>query len=151
VRDVEDPAAKVLSRYRTAVSNQDVEGVMALYADDVRVFDAWSVWAYEGAAAWRQAVETWFGSLGDETVKVSLEGVRTEVGADLTVVTAIATYAAVAANGEQLRSLQNRMTWSLARRAGAWKIVHEHSSAPIGSKDLKAILHRDRVFSRGGP
>jgi uncharacterized protein (TIGR02246 family) len=140
--DVEDPAANVLSRYRTAVSNKDVEGVMALYADDVRVFDAWSVWTYEGAAAWRQAVENWLGSLGDETVKVVWEDVRTEVGADLMVVTAIATYAAISPSGEQLRSLQNRMTCSLARREGVWKIVHEHSSSPIGPKDLKAILRR---------
>jgi len=140
--DVDDPVANVFSRYRAAVSNKDVDGVMALYADDVRVFDAWSVWAYEGAAAWRQAVENWFGSVGDETIKVGLEDVRTEVGADLTVVSAIATYAAVSANGEELRSLQNRITWPLARRGNAWKIVHEHSSAPIGSNDLKAILRR---------
>jgi ketosteroid isomerase-like protein len=139
---VEDPAANVLSRYRTAVSNKDVDGVMALYADDVLVFDGWSVWAYEGAAAWRQAVENWLGSLGGETVTVGWEDVRTEVGADLTVVTAIATYAAISPNGEQLRSLQNHMTCALARRGGVWKIVHEHSSSPIGPKDLKAILRR---------
>ena len=138
--DIEDPAAEALSRYRTAVHNKDVEAMMAPYADDVRVFDAWGVWAYDGAAAWRQAVETWFGSLRDETVRVGWEDVRTEVGSDLAVVSAIATYAAISVNGDQLRSLQNRMTWSLARRENAWKIVHEHSSAPIGLEDLKAIF-----------
>jgi ketosteroid isomerase-like protein len=40
-----------------------------------------------------------------------------------------------------------RVTWSLARRESAWKIVHEHTSAPIGFKDLKAILQRQIVRS----
>lgn len=31
----------VLERYRRAVLRKDVEGMMALYADDVRVFDTW--------------------------------------------------------------------------------------------------------------
>ena len=88
--DSEVQAANVLSRYRTAILNKDVDGMMALYADDVRVFDAWGVWAYEGAAAWRQAVEQWFGSLQDETVKVGLEDIRTDGGWDLAVVSAVA-------------------------------------------------------------
>ena len=140
--DAKDPAASLLSLYRTAVLNQDVEGMMALYARDVRVFDTWGVWAYEGAAAWRQAVEQWFGSLGDETVRVSFDDVRSEGGSDMTMVSAIGAYAAFSASGEALRSMQNRITWSLARRENAWKIVHEHSSAPIGFEDLKAILRR---------
>jgi uncharacterized protein (TIGR02246 family) len=140
--DTEDRAANVLSRYRAAILKKDVDGMMALYADDVRVFDTWGMWSYEGAAAWRQAVEQWFGSLRDETVKVSLENVRIDGGSDLAVVSAVATYAAVSAKGEELRSMQNRVTWSLARRKNAWKIVHEHTSAPIGFKDLKAILRR---------
>jgi uncharacterized protein (TIGR02246 family) len=140
--DMEVQAANVLNRYRTAILNKDVDGMMALYADDVRVFDAWGVWTYEGAAAWRQAVERWFGSLQNETVKVGLEDIRTDGGSDLAVVSAVATYAAVSAKGEELRSMQNRLTWSLARREHVWKIVHEHTSAPIGFEDLKVILRR---------
>jgi uncharacterized protein (TIGR02246 family) len=140
--DIEDQIATVLSRYRMAVFEKDVDGMIALYADDVRVFDAWGVWKYEGASAWREAVEKWFGSLQDETIEVGLEEVRTAGGSDLAVVSAIATFSAVSAKGEELRSMQNRVTWSLARREGAWKIVHEHTSAPIGFEDLKAILQR---------
>jgi uncharacterized protein (TIGR02246 family) len=142
MNDIEDQAATVLSRYRGAVLMKDVECMMALYADDVRVFDAWGVWKYEGADAWRHAVEQWFKSLQDEIVMVDLEEVRIAGGSDLATISAIATYAAVSKQGEQLRSLQNRVTWSLARRENAWKIVHEHTSAPVGFDDLKAILRR---------
>jgi hypothetical protein len=39
--------------------------------------------------------------------------------------------------------MQNRLTWALTRREGALKIVHEHTSAPVGFDDLKAILRRE--------
>jgi hypothetical protein len=34
--------------------------MIALYDDEVRVFDAWGVWVYEGAPVWRKAIERWF-------------------------------------------------------------------------------------------
>ncbi|WP_426608788.1 YybH family protein [Bradyrhizobium sp. McL0616] len=140
--DNEDQIANILSRYRMAVLDKDVEGMMELYADDIRVFDTWGVWTHDGIAAWRQVVEHWFGSLKDEIVKVVFDDVRTERGSDLAVVSAVTTYTAVSANGEELRSMQNRVTRSLVRRADLWKIVHEHSSAPIRFEDMKAILMR---------
>jgi uncharacterized protein (TIGR02246 family) len=140
--DNEDQIANILSRYRMAVLDKDVEGMMDLYADDIRVFDTWGVWIHDGIAAWRQVVEHWFGSLKDEIVKVVFDDVRTESGSDLAVVSTITTYTAVSANGEELRSMQNRVTRSLVRRADLWKIVHEHSSAPIRIEDMKAILRR---------
>lgn len=41
-----------------------------------------------------------------------------------------------------LRSIQNRLTWVLMRREQTWRIVHEHTSAPIGIEDLNAIARR---------
>lgn len=52
MNDSKDKAANVLDRYRAAVFDKDVEGMLDLYADDVRVFDAWNVWEYDGAPAW---------------------------------------------------------------------------------------------------
>ncbi|HEX4710614.1 YybH family protein [Phenylobacterium sp.] len=141
--DVELEAAEVLRRYKSAVRAKDVERMLALYDDDVRIFDAFGLWAIQGAPAWRQAVEQWFGSLGHDTVEVDLADLRTDGGTDLAVVSAIVTFAAVSAQGERLRSMQNRFTWSLARRGGVLKIFHEHSSAPISLDDGKAILQRD--------
>lgn len=140
--DRKDLAANVLDRYRTAVFDKDVEGMLDLYADDVRVFDTWNVWEYDGAPAWRPAIEQWFGSLQEETVEVDVADVRTDERSDLAFISAVVTYTAVSGKGVALRSMQNRLTWALMRREGTWRIVHEHTSVPIGFEDLKAITRR---------
>ncbi|MCA9756905.1 MAG: nuclear transport factor 2 family protein [Candidatus Eisenbacteria bacterium] len=128
--------------YASAVRNRDADALMSLYHGTVRVFDAWGVWSYEGGPAWRKVVEQWFESLGDETLVVRFDDSQVVSGEELASATAIVTYAAMTAEGAPLRSMQNRLTWLLARENGAWKIVHEHTSAPIGFDDMKAILER---------
>ena len=133
---------RILETYKSAVLSRDVEAFMRLYDPGVRVFDAWGVWSYEGAEAWQRAVEGWFTSLGSERVKVSFDAVQTSAGRELTLVSAIVTYAGVSAQGEQLRAMQNRITWVLRTTGHVPRIVHEHTSAPIGFDDSKAILQR---------
>ena len=44
-------------------------------------------------------------------------------------------YRGLSADGEELRSMNNRLTWVLRKDAnGVWKIVHEHTSAPAGDE-----------------
>ena len=38
--------------YASAVAAKDRATLMQLYDPNVRVFDAWECWSYEGAAAW---------------------------------------------------------------------------------------------------
>jgi Ketosteroid isomerase homolog len=142
MNDGKDKAANVLDRYRAAVFNKNVESMLDLYADNVRVFDAWNVWEYDGALSWRLAIEQWFGSLQDEAVEVGVADVRADEGSDLAFISAVLTYTAVSGKGVALRSIQNRLTWVLTRRDEMWRIVHEHTSAPIGFEDLKAIIQR---------
>jgi ketosteroid isomerase-like protein len=134
--------ARVLDSYSAAVHAKDVAAFIRLYHPDVRVFDAWGIWSYEGAQAWQRAVEAWFTSLGTERVKVSFEDVKTSQGRESAVVSAIVTYAAVSAQGEPLRAMQNRLTWALQVSGHVLRIVHEHTSAPIGFEDQKAIVQR---------
>jgi ketosteroid isomerase-like protein len=50
-------------------------------------------------------------------------------------VSAFTTFAAVAPDGTESRSMNNRLTWVLRKGAdGGWKIVHEHTSAPAGDE-----------------
>lgn len=130
------------SSYGAAVFARDVEAFMRLYHPTVRVFDAWGVWLYEGAASWRIAVEGWFASLGSERVKVSFSDVQVTAEQALATVSAIVTYAAESAQGAPLRSMQNRVTWVLRESGHVFRIIHEHTSAPIGFEDSKAILAR---------
>jgi ketosteroid isomerase-like protein len=139
---LEVAVAEVIEAYKLAVPGQDVDAFMQLYDPNVRVFDAWGVWSYEGAAAWRKAIEGWFSSLGSERVKVTVDDVQILGGQGLGVVSATFTYAGFSAEGKALRSMQNRLTWALKSEGAGWKIVHEHTSAPLGFGDGKAILQR---------
>ena len=127
---------EMLTAYAAAVRAKDVEAFLDLYADDVRNFDLWSEWSYDGKDALRAMVTEWFGSLpDDEVVAVEFDDVRTQPGSDVAAVSAFTTFAAVSPDGTELRSMNNRLTWILRKDAGgAWKIVHEHTSAPAGDE-----------------
>lgn len=132
----------VLEGYTAAVLAQDVEGLLALYDDGARIFDLWSTWSYEGKEAWRTAIAEWFGSLGDETVQVGFDDVRSVVADDLAAVDAIISYREVDDAGTSRNSMQNRLSWVLQRTGDTWRITHEHTSAPIDGETSKVILER---------
>ena len=140
--DIDKSVTQVLESYRSAVYAKDVVAFMRLYDPGVRVFDTWGVWSYEGSEAWQKAIEGWFTSLGTERVKVSFDDVSTSAGREFAVVSAIVTYAATSAQGEPLRAMQNRLSWGLKTSGHVLRIIHEHTSAPVGFEDAKAILQR---------
>lgn len=129
--DDAEPVTRALTAYAAAVYGKDVEAFAALYADDVHVFDAWGPWEYRGIDAWREMASGWFRSLGDERVEVHVNDVSALAGDDVAVGHAAVTFTAVSADGEQVRSVTNRLTLGLEKRNGDWKIVHEHTSLPI--------------------
>jgi len=141
--ELEEAIARHLDAYGRAVHEREVEALLRLYDERVRVFDAWGAWSYEGLAAWRATVEQWFRSLDANRVEVRFEDVQTADGAGLAVMSAIVTYAALDASGAPLRAMQNRLTWALVRDGAEWKILHEHTSAPIDFDHATAILRRE--------
>jgi uncharacterized protein (TIGR02246 family) len=132
----------LLDAYRDAVDAKDVDAFVAIFADDVRVFDMWGTWSHDGIDAWREMAESWFGSLGDERVRVDFDDVQTTVGEDVAVLSAFVTFAGLSADGEELRSMNNRLTWGLRTVDGTWKVVHEHTSAPVEMATGKVDLRR---------
>ena len=127
---------EILAAYAAAVRAKDLDAFVGLYSDDVRTFDLWEQWTYDGKEALRAMVAEWFGSLpADEEVVIRFDEVRTQAGLDVAAVSAFTTFAAVSPDGTELRSMNNRLTWVLRKDAdGAWKIVHEHTSAPAGDE-----------------
>jgi uncharacterized protein (TIGR02246 family) len=134
---------QVLERYAAAVRAKDVDGYVAVYADDVRVFDMWGRWSYHGAEAWRAMAAEWFGSLGADQVAVEFEDVQMVVGDDVAVVHAFVTFKGLSDDGTESRAMNNRLTWALRKTAdGRWQVVHEHSSAPADFETGKVQLQR---------
>lgn len=142
MNDPDKDLARVMGSYAAAVFAKDVKTMMRLYDPEVRVFDAWGVWFHEGIEAWQRTVEAWFTSLGSERVKVGFDDVKATAGREMSSLSAIVTYASVSAQGEALRTMHNRLTWVLRTSGHVPRIVHEHTSAPIGFDDMKAILQR---------
>ena len=138
-----DPFLKLLEEYKTAVLAKDVEAFLALYDDDVHVFDLWGAWSLRGIAAWRGMAVEWFASVGDDRVIVESHQAGSTCLGDLAIGHAFLTYTAVSADGTELRSLDNRITAALRKVKGVWKIFHEHTSVPIDHASTKAILRRE--------
>jgi uncharacterized protein (TIGR02246 family) len=136
------PISHVLDAYKAAVLSKDVDGFIGLYDQNVRVFDMWGEWSYNGVEAWRGMVTDWFGSLGTERVVVEMNDVDLIVTEDVAIASAFITYQGTSAEGEALRAMQNRITMVLKHKDGHWKIVHEHSSAPADFQTSKVILQR---------
>jgi len=143
VSDTEKQVLRSIETYKSAVLAKNADTFMHLYDPDVRVFDTWGVWSYEGAAAWRVAVEGWFSSLGAESVRVTFDDVKIIAEPDFAAMSAVVTYAGFSAQGQEVRALQNRISWVLKARGHVLRVVHEHTSAPVGFEDEKAILKRN--------
>jgi len=140
--NLEKSVGRLMEHYKTAVLERDVAAFMRLYDTKARIFDAWGVWEYGDPGAWQLAVEGWLGSSPDEVFRVAFDSVHVSGSEDFAVVSAIVHYASVSRQGEPIRSMHNRITWALRTSSHALRIVHEHTSAPIGFEDQKAILQR---------
>lgn len=138
----ERPILQILDAYKAAVNKKDVDAFVALYDQDIVVFDMWGEWSYKGGEAWRRMVGDWFGSIGSDRVVVEANDVQVTVESNIASIHAFVTFKGVSADGEELRAMQNRFTWILQNREGEWKILHEHSSAPIDFETSKVILQR---------
>ena len=92
--DVEKQVQRAIDTYKSAVLAKNVETLMHVYDPEVKVFDAWGTWSYEGAAAWRVAIEGWFASLGSEVVQVTFDDIKILGGQGFASMSATVTYTA---------------------------------------------------------
>ena len=126
-----DPIDSFLAAYAAAVLAKDKAAFLALYSSDVVVFDSWDRWEYRGREAWGRMIDTWFGSLGSRTVKVTVKELASRVDANVATGHAILEFAAYEADGKRVGSLENRVTLVACTSPRGWEIVHEHTSIPV--------------------
>ena len=137
-----DPVHQALARYSAAAYEKDVDAFVSLYSDELHVFDMWNSWELRGIDAWRAMAAGWFSSLGEERVVVKARDVVATVSGELAMGHATLSYTAISADGQELRSLDNRITLAMRRAGNAWKIFHEHTSGPIDHKTMKGVIKR---------
>jgi len=139
---IESPVLGILDAYKASVFAKDVEAFLILYARDVHVFDMWGAWSYVGIGAWREMVVNWFGSLGSDRVVVGFDVIQVVETSNLAFIHAFVTFKGLSGEGVELRAMNNRMTIALQQQGGAWKVVHQHTSAPVNHETLKVMLNR---------
>jgi ketosteroid isomerase-like protein len=54
------PVMQVFESYKDAVHAKDVDAFLAIYDENVHVFDSWAQWEYVGTEAWLVMVREWF-------------------------------------------------------------------------------------------
>ena len=128
--------------YKNAVYQKDLEAFAAIFDEGVRVFDLWEQWSYEGLDAWREMAEGWFSFLGTGRDVATFKDIQIQVTGEMAVASAFVRFTGVSAEGEELRYLEERLTWVAQKKAGAWKIVHQHTSAPVDFTTMKVILKK---------
>jgi uncharacterized protein (TIGR02246 family) len=137
-----NPILSHLEAYKAAVLAKDIDAFVHLYDADVTAFDTWGKWSYQGLEAWRGMARGWFESLGATRVLVAWEDLQIVSTPDLAVAHAFVYYRGMSAEGLEMHSMHNRLTWILSQKSGQWKIVHEHTSAPIDFETMKPNLLR---------
>lgn len=140
--DIQDTVSRLQARYAAAVAARSVSGLLDLYDPQVRVFDAWGVWEYDGVESWRVAVEGWLATDPGHRFEVRFTDTKVLGDSASGVMTAIANYTSLGPDGREVHAMQNRITWFIRPVGEGWRIAHEHTSAPIGFEDMKAILNK---------
>jgi len=126
--------------YKQSAWGRDTESMIGLYADSVVIFDMWNQGYQTGLNEWSVVIKDWLGSLGDENVNVIFEMIEIHEGQEVGFGSALVTFQAISPENTIVRSMKNRITLGFIRENGEWKVIHQHTSAPINS-ELEAILN----------
>ncbi|HEY6528623.1 MAG TPA: nuclear transport factor 2 family protein [Cellvibrionaceae bacterium] len=137
-----EPITEFLQAYKAAVYRKDVDAFVALYDEQIHVFDMWGAWESKGIAQWRALTLQWFSSLGEDKVVVGVDEAQGYAAGDFASGHAFLTFTAVSKEGQQLRSLNNRITIVLKNNGSSWKAIHQHTSAPIDFSTMQVELHK---------
>jgi uncharacterized protein (TIGR02246 family) len=128
--------------YKKAVFQKDVEGFASIFDEKVQVFDMWGQWTYDGLVAWREMAKGWFASLGTDRDVITFDNIQIQETDELATATAFVRFTAVSEKGEELRYLENRLTWIARKKDAKWVIIHQHTSGPVDFETMKVILRR---------
>jgi ketosteroid isomerase-like protein len=125
--------------YKQSAWHRDTESMIGLYHDNVVIFDMWKQGYQKGLREWSGVIENWFGSLGEEKVNVIFQMIDIHENDDVGFASALITFQATSTDKAILRSMKNRITVGFVKENDLWKVIHQHTSAPINA-DLDAIL-----------
>ncbi len=128
------------SIYKNAAWSKDATSMKNLYDKNVVIFDMWDKGYISNPLEWDYIIEDWLGNLGEENVKVEFEKVQIFQSENVGFATGLIVFQAISKEGMVLRAMKNRITLGFSKFDDGWKVVHQHTSAPINSDGLTAIF-----------
>lgn len=130
--------------YAQAVYQKDVGQMMELYHEDVTVMDAFDLWVVRGKSAWEEHVRSWFSSLENDLMRVSFRDMT--ILSDDNLATAYGTVLYERIGETEKPPLDCRVTFFFLKTNQGFKIIHEHTSAPLGYEDGRMMQPGGRRF-----
>jgi ketosteroid isomerase-like protein len=128
--------------YQDAAWLKDAKAMINLYDEHALIiFDMWDAGYLSNPSEWAKVIEDWLGSLGEEKVKVNFEMIKVRQSGNVGFASALIQYQAISGDGQILRSMKNRISLGFSKSDKGWKVTHQHTSAPISSDKLTAILN----------
>ena len=126
--------------YQDSAWQKDAAAMINLYHEQAVIFDMWDQHYLSNPSEWTKVIEDWLGSLGTEKVKVEFDRIEIHQSGNIGFANALIQFQAISSEGVILRSMKNRITLGFSKAKDEWKVIHQHTSAPISSNGLKAIL-----------
>ena len=135
----EDQIRDLTRQWLKAVHARDAAAAMACYADDVIAYDLFAPTKVTGVAAYRKNYEMWFQCCETGPSSYEIEELDVVAGDDVAFCRSLNRMSGPNAEGKDEESWL-RVTVCFERRAGAWKIVHEHVSVPLDIETQKGVF-----------
>ena len=129
---------ELLRTLQQGIERKDVAAVMACYAEEVVTFNLAPPLQTESIAESRKTLEAWFD--GYETaIGYEMRETQVAVAGDVAFAYGLNHVTGRLKTGQEV-SMWIRSTLGLRRRAGGWRIVHEHVSDPVDMATGKALF-----------
>ena len=126
--------------YKAAARDKNKALMTGLYHLDAELFDMWQAYHLHGLSNITDMVNHWFDSLGDEQLEVEFSSIDLKQDGEIAFAYAFVHYRALDNTGTILRQMKNRMTVCFVKNNKAWSVLHQHTSIPISTMDLKGIF-----------
>ena len=135
--DAEAQIRALIDGWVEAARANDIDGIVAVYAPDIRSFDAIAQLQFKGIDAYRKHWEACMAMCASPIFEIHDLGIETGDGV------AFGHYLLrCGATGEDGKEQTGwmRVTVCLRNTRGRWQVAHEHFSAPFDPQSGKALL-----------
>ena len=127
-----------IDEFERAIRAKDLDGVLSLYAPDIRSFDLVPPLQYLGIAAYRKPWVDTFASFGDP-IGYEIRDLGVAAAEDLAFSHSLNRMSGTLNNGQEV-DLWVRWTACFRKISGSWLIVHEQVSVPVDLNSGRALL-----------